>query len=68
MNGVLTLARQLGELVDAKPVDQPQMIAGPTRPSRGRWPADVWAEMQAIYAAPDPTERPVSTEVRELVL
>ena len=65
MSGILPIARQLGDILDCKPVETPQQIAGPTRPSRGCWPADVWAEMQAIYAtldALDPGVWPLNEE------
>lgn len=50
---VMPLGRQLGDLLDAPPIPVIETISGPTRPSRGRWPKEVWDQMQAIYAAGD---------------
>lgn len=52
---VMPLARKLGELLDAKPIETLRPIdtsfARPVR--KDLWPADVWAEMQAIYRGED---------------
>ena len=56
MSGILPLARQLGEVVGTDPIPVIEQINGPQRPTRGRWPADVWTEMEAIYATPDPIQ------------
>lgn len=56
MSGILPLARQLGDHFEREPVPELLTIQGPQRPTQGRWPADVWAEMESIYATPDPLD------------
>lgn len=58
MTGIMPLTRELGEILDLKPIEETPMIAGPTRPSRGRWPKEQWELMQSIYNAPDPCAQP----------
>lgn len=58
LSGIMPLTRELGEKLGGdpwcKPIPELQAITGPQRPTRGRWPADVWEEMQAIYEGREP--------------
>lgn len=57
-SGILPLTRQLGDVLDCRPVPITEPIMPPRRPSRrDMWPAETWAEMQRIYATPDPFEQ-----------
>lgn len=57
--GVMPMTRRIGELLDRQPVPEILPIAGHiVRPNRRSfYPPEVWAEMQRIYATPDPLER-----------
>jgi len=54
VTGIMPLTRELGDILDCRPVPVIEQISGPTRPSRGRWSPEQWAEMERIYATPDP--------------
>jgi hypothetical protein len=62
VSGIMPLSRELGRYIasswsgEADPVAELTPIAKPVRPSRGRWSPEAWAEIQAIYATPDPFE------------
>lgn len=53
-DGIMPLTRQLGDYFEREPEPELTTITGPQRPTQGRWPADVWAEMQAIYQGRQP--------------
>ena len=52
--GIMPMARRLGDYLGLEPIPAIEPISGPYRPRAGNWPPEVWAEMQAIYATPDP--------------
>ena len=54
MTGIMPLTRELGDILYCRPVPKIEQIAGPTRPSCGRWSPEQWAEMEKIYNTPDP--------------
>ena len=54
---LLPLAAKLGEYFGCKPIEQPKPVDPPQRPTRKDiWPPAVQAEIEAIYATPDPFE------------
>ena len=52
----MPLSRELGRYFRVEPLPELTSITGPQRPTPGRWSPEAWAEIQAIYATPDPFE------------
>lgn len=55
--GIMPLARELGDILRCEEVPPLRVIREPQRLTCGRWSPEAWAEIEQIYATPDPFEQ-----------